>query len=88
MESVLALFSLGVGADLYVSAGTIVTKTPAAIVATAITVISLSFWHGPHFVVRGNGKYKDTEGDMNVASESVMPTAVPDKIRHVLTDLE
>jgi hypothetical protein len=84
MESVLALFSLGIGADLYVSAGTIVAKTPAAIVATAITLISLSFWYGPHFLVRGNGQY--TEGDMNVASEPVMPTAVHDKIRHVLTE--
>jgi hypothetical protein len=77
MESVLALFSLGIGADLYVSAGTIVAKTPAAIVATVITLISLGFWYGPHFLVRGNGR--DSEGDMNVTSESVMPTAVHDK---------
>jgi hypothetical protein len=84
MESVLALFSLGIGADLYVSAGTIVAKTPAAIVATVITLISLGFWYGPHFLVRGNGR--DSEGDMNVTSESVMPTAVHDKIRHVLTE--
>jgi Family of unknown function (DUF6328) len=86
MESVLALFSLGIGADLYVSAHTIVGKTPAAFVATAMTVISLLFWYGPHFLVRSNEKNKDTEGDMDVASEAVMPTAVHDKIRHVLTE--
>jgi hypothetical protein len=84
MESALALFSLGIGADLYVSARTIVAKTPAAIVATAITLISLGFWYGPHFLVRRNSR--DSEGNMNDVSQSVMPTAIHDKIRHVLTE--
>jgi hypothetical protein len=71
--------------DIYVSTETVVGKTPAAVLATAMTVISLLFWYGPHFLVRGN-ENKDTEGNMNVASESVMPTSVHDKIRHVLTE--
>jgi hypothetical protein len=86
MESVLALFSLGIGADLYVSAETIVGKTPAAILATAMTVVSLLFWYGPYLLVRGNEKNKDTEGNVNIGSESTMPIAVHDKIRHVLTE--
>jgi hypothetical protein len=86
MESALALFSLGIGTDFYVSAETVVGKIPAAVLATAMTLISLLFWYGPHFLVPGNKKNKDTEGNMNVASESVRPTAVHDKIRHVLTE--
>jgi hypothetical protein len=86
MQSALTLFSMGIGADFYLSAETVVGKIPAGVVATAMTVISLLFWYGPYFLVRGNEKNKDTEGTMNVASESVQPIAVHDKIRHSLTE--
>jgi uncharacterized protein DUF6328 len=86
METVLVLFSLGIGADLYASAESIVGNTTAAVLATTMTVISLLFWYGPHFLVPGNKKNKDNGENMNVPDESRMPTAVHDKIRHVLTE--
>lgn len=86
MESVLVLFSLGIGADVYVSVEDIAGSTAAVVLALAMTATALLFWYGPFFLVRGNKKDKERGGNMTVASESSMPTAVHDKIRHVLTE--
>jgi hypothetical protein len=86
MESALMLFSLGMGADFYVSVESTVGNMTAAVLATTVTVISLSFWYGPRFLVSGNKKSKDLGGHVNVPNEPKMATAVHDKIRHVLTE--
>jgi len=86
MESVLLLFSLGIGADFYVSVEDIVGNTTAAAMALAMTAMALLFWYGPRLLVRGKRKDKDRGGNMNAASDSSVPTAVQDKIRHVLTE--
>jgi hypothetical protein len=62
MESVLMLFSLGMGADFYVSVESTVGNVTAAVLATTVTVISLSFWYGPRFLVSGNKKSKGLGG--------------------------
>jgi hypothetical protein len=87
MESVLILFSLGIGADFYVSAEGIVANTTAAVLALVITAIALFFGYGPHLLVRPDKKEKGKGENMNLASEeSPIQTPVHDKIRHVLTE--
>jgi hypothetical protein len=86
MESVLLLFSLGIGADFYVSTEEIVGNTTAAVMALTVTAMALLFWYGPRLLVRGEKKDKNRGGNMNVASESSTRTAVHDKIHHVLTE--
>lgn len=87
MESVLILFSLGVGADIYVSAEGIVGHTTAVVLAVIVTAIALFFWYGPLLLVPTDKKDKGKGEDMNRASEeSPRQTPVHDKIRHVLTE--
>jgi hypothetical protein len=87
MESVLILFSLGLGADIYVPAEGIVGHTTAVVLAVIVTAIALFFWYGPLLLVRTDQKDKGKGENMNRASEeSPRQTPVHDKIRHVLTE--
>ncbi len=85
MESALALFSLGIGADFYVSAEATVGNVSAAVLALAMTAAALTFWYGPFLLVRAQkSRAKRT---VNTMTEEPAPTTpLHDKIRHVLTE--
>lgn len=90
MESALVLFSVAIGADVYVSAEPTVGNIRAAILALALTVAALLFWSGPFLLVRAqkSGAQKSAaRRTVNIAAEDSSPkTSLHDKIRHVLTE--
>ena len=85
MESALVLFSVALGADVYVSAEATVGSISATVLALAMTATALTFWSGPFLLVRGqNSRARRT---VNTATEQPAPrTSLHDKIRHVLTE--
>lgn len=85
MESALVLFSVAIGADVYVSAEAMVGNIWAAVLALAMTVAALMFWSGPFLLVWA--RKSRARRTVNIETEeSALKTPLHDKIRHVLTE--